>query len=56
MVDNHGKGDGIVGTASGGGGGEESCLDDLPDQMELDLVTERGRDDGRRFITEGVVP
>jgi len=55
-VDARGKGEGVAGTASAGGGRGEFCLDDLPDEMELDLVTPRGLDEGRRFLTEGVVP
>jgi len=55
-VDDRGKGEGVVWTASGGGGCGEFCLDDFPNEMELDLETPSGRDDGRRFLTEGVVP
>ena len=35
-VDNHGKGQGVMGTAPRGGGCGEFCLNDLPDEMELD--------------------
>jgi len=56
MVDDDSKGEGVRGTASGGGGCGEVCLNDLPDEMALDLVSPRGRDDGQRFLTEGVVP
>jgi len=40
-VDNRGKGEGVAGTASGGGGCGEFCLEDFPDEMELDFVTPR---------------
>ena len=43
-VDDRGKGEGVAGTDCRGGGRGEFCLDDLPDEMELDLVTPRGPD------------
>jgi len=56
MVDDRGKGEGVAGTATRGGVCRELCLDYLPDEMELVLVTPSRLDDGRRFLTEGVVP
>ena len=55
-VDNHVKGERVVGTASGGGHSGQFCLDDFSNEMELNLVTVRGREDGRRLLTEEVDP
>jgi len=49
-VDERGKGEGVAGTASGGGGSGEFCLNDFPDEMELDSVTQRGSDVGQRLF------
>ena len=55
-VNNRGKGEEVAVTASGGGACGEFCLNDFPDEMGLDFVTPRGCDDGRWFLTAGVVP
>jgi len=49
IVDDRGKREGVAGTASGGGGCGEFCLDDLPNKMELDLVTQKDERMARGF-------